>query len=373
MCGCFLGCGVVVWGVYFVRGLFMGSDLVKTDVESLSFGSQLKAVKEDVFLAPRSSVSDGARFAGKFVSIFDSAWATRVRDNTAAELTAPLCFGPGFLGILPIALLGDSGSPMVSFLAFLGTAVVTAVPLGLWHRTRFSRNAVVVSKMVIVTASLVEVWLEDVYGESFSDEDVSQMAEFIIVNEVPSEIFVAESGRSYQLKSSESEPGAAEQAYYLVEQREAVVVGERAAESVLELPEVVSDPEVALPESVDALLVSLLGRLSRLSRLKTVGSDVEVSHQVSRMQQDAQQALFTYQKLMKLGDPDGVVEAGKALSEVLGLLNDEARMLVTAKSSMLANDFRVQREYLRSRTSADALVLTPGVSAVDVSKKDVIE
>lgn len=348
----------------------MGSDLVKTDVESLSFGSQLKAVKEDVFLAPRSSVSDGARFAGKFVSIFDSAWATRVRDNIAAELTAPLCFGPGFLGILPIALLGDGGSPMVSFLAFLGTAVVTAVPLGLWHRTRFSRNAVVVSKMVTVTVSLVEVWLEDVYGESFSDEDVRLMAEAIIVNEVPSEIFVAESGRPYQLKSSESEPDAAEQAYYLVEQREAVVVGERAAESVLELPEVVSDSEVALPESVDALLVSLLGRLSRL---KTVGSDVEVSHQVSRMQQDAQQALFTYQKLMKLGDPDGVVEAGRALSEVLGLLNDEARMLVTAKSSMLANDFRVQREYLRSRTSADALVLTPGVSAVDVSKKDVVE
>jgi len=352
----------------------MGSDLVKTDVESLSFGSQLKAVKEDVFLAPRSSVSDGARFAGKFVSIFDSAWATRVRDNTAAELTAPLCFGPGFLGILPIALLGDSGSPMVSFLAFLGTAVVTAVPLGLWHRTRFSRNAVVVSKMVTVTVSLVEVWLEDVYGESFSDEDVRLMAEAIIVNEVPSEIFVAESGRPYQLKSSESEAGATEQAYYLVEQREAVVAGERAAESVLELPEVVSDPEVALPESVDALLVSLLGRLSRL---KTVGSDVEVSHQVShqvsRMQQDAQQALFTYQKLMKLGDPDGVVEAGRALSEVLGLLNDEARMLVTAKSSVLANDFRVQREYLRSRTSADALVLAPGVSAVDVSKKDVVE
>jgi len=349
----------------------MGSDLVKMDVKRPRFGSQLKAVKKDVFLAPRSSVSDEARFAGKFVSIFDSVWATRVKANTAAELTAPLFVGPVTSCIIPVALLG-SGLAETHMLLLFGTAAVafSAIPLGIWHKIRFSRNPIVISKMVIVTASLVEVWLEDVYGESFSDEDVRRMAEFIIVNEVPLQVFVAESGRSYQLKSSESEPGAAEQAYYLVEQREAVVVGERAAESVLELPEVASDSEVALPESVDALLVSLLGRLSRL---KTVGSDVEVSHQVSRMQQDAQQALFTYQKLMKLGDPDGVVEAGRALSEVLGLLNDEARMLVTAESSMLANDFRVQREYLRSRTSADALVLTQSVSAVDVSKKDLVE
>lgn len=346
----------------------MGSDLVKTGVKSPRFGVQLKQAYKDAYSVPRSSLFDEVRGAGRFVSLFDRQWVSLMREKIEPGMLAvsTVFAGPGgaWGGF---ALTGDT------FWAFGSMLVTTASFLGMSMYLSKKRDKVLLS-LVDINHNLVVGWLRDVYGEHFSRETTGRMAYAITVNGTLDDTFVAESGRLYNLSCHAAPADAQQRIYYLVEQQAVVAIttGEVEGQSVLTaIPEsVVSVAEQAsLPLSIQGLVESLNSRLERLSEFDL---SVDEAHDVKRIQQDARQALTTFQRLVKLADAEFSVKGEQNVAEVFAILNEEARLMVGSVASGLNSDLLAQKGYLRSRhalkSSSSELMLGSVVSPAEAEE-----
>lgn len=104
--------------------------------------------------------------------------------------------------------------------------------------------------------------------------------------------------------------------------------------------------EVSLPGECALLMESFMNWQAKLAKLNL---PTESQHAFLRRGEDVRQAVSTYVKLVELDDAESIVEGEQHLAEVLTVLNEEARGMVSAIAAGLNDEFRVQKDYLRSR------------------------
>lgn len=118
-----------------------------------------------------------------------------------------------------------------------------------------------------------------------------------------------------------------------------------AKEASVALPATRSE-EVSLPGECALLMESFMNWQAKLAKLNL---PTESQHAFLRRGEDVRQAVSTYVKLVELDDAESIVEGEQHLAEVLTVLNEEARGMVSAVAAGLNDEFRVQKDYLRSR------------------------
>jgi len=118
-----------------------------------------------------------------------------------------------------------------------------------------------------------------------------------------------------------------------------------AKEASVALPAARSET-VSLPGECALLMESFMNWQAKLAKLNL---PTESQHAFLRRGEDVRQAVSTYVKLVELDDAESIVEGEQHLAEVLTVLNEEARGMVSAVAAGLNDEFRVQKDYLRSR------------------------
>jgi hypothetical protein len=123
---------------------------------------------------------------------------------------------------------------------------------------------------------------------------------------------------------------------------------------------------VSLPGECALLMESFMNWQAKLAKLNL---PTESQHAFLRRGEDVRQAVSTYEKLVELDDAESIAEGEQHLAEVLTVLNEEARGMVSAVAAGLNDEFRVQKDYLRSRQLVEGVI--PSALMLEAKTNDV--
>jgi hypothetical protein len=269
-------------------------DQVKAWLETVSAGKELfvSVVPSNVRRKYPNSFSvgfiawigvTGMDLVGEVVMRLHSGWTPL--DETQQAVFSGMVFGPAFAAAIVSSWIAHKGD---------------------------KRTAAIWDSVVEFEKQGLSAWLKARYGLIVSDETLKEMAEKILSNQATQ--FSDDEGSIWVLR--DTPPDAAGNVSWFVEEQQLTVVEEPA---MLEASVV----EVVLPGEAKTLHDSIL---NRLDVLKAYSLSVESSHNVSRSEQEARQAILSYRKLEALGEgAHGYAE----LVDVLSAVNEDLLAIVT--------------------------------------------
>jgi hypothetical protein len=208
---CFVLCGS--FGCWFILEVVVAAVGV---VES--FGSVLRRARKDVSAVPLFAGGSGGDGTG-FVSPFDAAWVGLVEEVVSTQRL--VVFGTIAL-VLPFSVVITAG--LQASLVYIACCLLV-LPFWLVAVYGSVKNFPLLLKLEEVVAGRLVVWLDEVLGESFGEEEVSRMADHVVRNAPICEGLVSVSGRRFSLKSDLVEAKSVQRKYYLVELKEELLVG----------------------------------------------------------------------------------------------------------------------------------------------------
>lgn len=190
----------------------------------------------------------------------------------------------------------------------------------------------------------LSAWLKARYGLTVSDGTLKDITEKVLFNE-PSE-FSDDRGKTWNLRNAV--PDGSENVSWFVEEEQPAAVEEFVALEV-------SIAQVTLPSEAKTLHDSIQ---NRLDTLKAYSLSIESSHNVSRSEQETQQAILSYRKLEALGEEvSGYVE----LIEVLSAVNEDLLAVIKREAKDVKTQLAVQGQYLRMRQVDSGSTLSSGL------------
>jgi len=244
---------------------------------------------------------------------------------------------PYFLG-LPI-----TGEPSLGVFLMYGSALITGFgvislpPIRKFFRASKRFNSGIQSFTNLNRKGL-ETWLKARYNLTVSDKTISYLYAQMNGKAVQAR-FQDVTGASWFFAKAEDGTGWFVEPVEFTSKREASkTVVKESSLPVL----VVVDATESLPETIREQVQKISITLSKLGPQ----ADVELTHTISRISSDMDQAIKSYQQLIALG---GQEQGEAALLKVLGFLQDEASMLVQKQIDVVVTGLNEQGEYLKSR------------------------